>query len=152
MLTFLLPAAFCYFAGLGVSAWDLVRRQGSLFTPSAPCFAGLALIVPGLALLLIAAATLRRSYSATLIIREDHRLITHGIYRLVRHPIYLGAIMVCIGVPVYVSSLYGIVPMSLLIPLFLHRIKVEERMLADEYGDAYRGYRKATSKLIPFLY
>jgi hypothetical protein len=40
-------------------------------------------------------------------IREDHQLITHGIYRFTRHPIYLGALLVSIGVPVYASSLLG---------------------------------------------
>jgi protein-S-isoprenylcysteine O-methyltransferase Ste14 len=60
--------------------------------------------------------------------------------------------MVCIGVPVYVSSLYGLLIMSVLIALVLNRIRIEERMLTDEFGDAYRKYREATSKLIPFIY
>ena len=60
--------------------------------------------------------------------------------------------MVCIGVPMYASSLFGLLTMSALIPLVLNRIRIEERMLTDEFGDAYRKYRKATSKLIPFIY
>jgi len=42
--------------------------------------------------------------------------------------------------------------MSALIPLFLNRIRIEERMLTEEFGDAYRTYKKGTSKLIPFIY
>ncbi len=60
--------------------------------------------------------------------------------------------MACIGVPVFVSSLYGLLIMSALVPVFLNRIRVEERMLTDEFGDSYRTYKKATSKLIPFIY
>lgn len=135
-----------------LSAWDLVRQQGSLYTLSAQRVVGLAPIVTGLAVAIIAAGTLRRFYSSTLVIREDHQLITRGIYRFTRHPTYLGAIMVCIGVPVQASSLFGFLTMSALCPLFLRRIRIEERMLIEEFGDAYRAYEKATKKLIPFVY
>ncbi len=152
VLFFALPAAFVFSAGLVVSAWDLVRQQGSLYILSGQSIVGLALIVIGLIINLVAAGTLRRFYSSSLVIRADHQLITHGVYRCTRHPIYLGAIMVCIGVPVYVSSLYGLLTISALIPLILNRIRIEERLLTDEFGDAYRTYKEATSKLIPFIY
>jgi len=152
VLYFALPAVIVLFAGMGVSGWDLVRRQGSLYILSVQSIVGLALIVIGLTIELVAQITLRRFYSSTLVIREDHQLITHGVYRFTRHPIYLGAIMGCIGVPVYVSSLYGLLTMSALIPIVLNRIRIEERMLTDEFGDAYRTYEETTSKLIPFIY
>jgi protein-S-isoprenylcysteine O-methyltransferase Ste14 len=60
--------------------------------------------------------------------------------------------MVCIGVPVYASSLYGLLIMSALIPVVLNRIRIEERLLTDEFGDAYRTYKESTRKLIPFIY
>jgi protein-S-isoprenylcysteine O-methyltransferase Ste14 len=60
--------------------------------------------------------------------------------------------MFFIGVPVFASSLYGLLTMSALIPVFLNRIRMEERLLTDEFGDAYRTYKEATSKLIPFIY
>ena len=78
--------------------------------------------------------------------------LVHGVYRFTRHTIYLGVIMVSIGVPVYVSSLYGLLTMSDMIPLILNRIRIEERLLTDEFGDAYRTYKEAASKLIPFIY
>ena len=152
VLFFALPAIVVFSAGMVVSAWHLVRQQGSLTILSAQSIVGLALIVIGLIIRIAAAGTLRRFYSSTLEIREDHQLITHGVYRFTRHPIYLGAIMGCIGVPVYVSSLHGLLIISALIPLILHRIKVEERMLTEEFGDTYRAYRKTTKKLIPFIY
>ncbi len=60
--------------------------------------------------------------------------------------------MVLIGVPVFVSSLYGLLTMSALIPIFLNRIRMEERLLTEEFGDDYRTYKETTSKLIPFIY
>ena len=152
LIYFAIPAVLVYSAGVVVSARDLIRRQGGLCTLSVQSIAGLTLIVIGLAVLFVATGTLWRSYSSTLVIRQDHQLVTHGIYRFMRHPIYLGAIMVCIGMPVYASSLYGLVTMITLIPLFLFRIRIEERMLTNEYGSRYRTYQEATSKLIPFIY
>lgn len=60
--------------------------------------------------------------------------------------------MVCIGVPLYVSSLYGLLAMSALIPLILNRTRIEERILTAKFGDAYRRYMDSTKKLIPFIY
>ncbi|NOR82730.1 MAG: DUF1295 domain-containing protein, partial [Ardenticatenales bacterium] len=152
VLFFALPALLVCTAGLAFMVWDLVRQQGSLTILSVRGIVGLALVFIGGTLSLVAAVTLRRVYSSTLITREDHQLITHGVYRLTRHPIYLGTIMVMMGLPVVVSSLYGLLTMSALIPLFLNRIKIEERLLTEEFGDAYRRYQEATSKLIPFIY
>ncbi len=152
VLFFLLPALFVYSAGLVVSAWDLISQQGSLYILSVQNIVGLALIVIGLTIALVAKITLRRFYSSSLVIREDHQLITHSVYRFTRHPMYLGVIMACIGILVYASSLYGLLTMSALIPVFLNRIRIEERLLTEEFGDAYRTYREATSKLIPFIY
>jgi protein-S-isoprenylcysteine O-methyltransferase Ste14 len=163
LLFFALPAIVVFFAGLVVSArdgydglvetiWGLVRQSRSLEELSAPNIIGLLLFVTGLTIALVAVGTLRKFYLSTLVIREGHRLITHGIYRLTRHPVYLGAITICIGVPVYASSLYGLFVMSALIPLFLLRIRIEETMLIEEFGGAYRTYQEETKKLIPFVY
>ncbi len=163
VLFFGLPALFVFTAGLVVSGrdgydglvgkiWELVRQPENLYLLSVQNIVGLVLFVVGLTTALVAVFTLRRSYASTLVIREDHQLITHGIYRFTRHPVYLGVIIAIIGVPVYASSLYGLLTMSALIPVFLNRIRIEERMLTDEFGDAYRTYKETTSKLIPFIY
>jgi len=150
MLYFAIPALFVFSAGLVVCAWDLVRKQGSLNIRSVQNFVGLGLMVIGYTICFVAARKLRRSYSSTLIIREDHQLITHGIYRFTRHPIYLGVTLVCVGISVYASSLYGLLTMSALIPILLNRIRMEERLLTDEFGDEYRAYKETVKKLIPF--
>jgi len=152
VLFFFLPWILVMFAGMVVSAWDLVRQQGSLYILSVQSMVGLALIVIGFTIAVVAQITLWRFYSSTLVIKENHQLITHGVYRFTRHPIYLGVIMVFIGIAVGASSMYGLLIMSALTPVFLNRIRMEERMLTDEFGDAYRTYKEDTSKLIPFIY
>ena len=164
LLFFALPAFMVFFLGLVVSArdgydglvetlWNVLWHPQDVYLLSAANIVGLVLMVAGLTVALVAVFTLKRFYSSTLVTREGHQLVTHGIYRFVRHPIYLGVLVICVGaVPVYSSSLWGFVAMSVLIPLFLNRIRVEERLLTDQFGDAYRAYKASTSKLIPFLY
>jgi protein-S-isoprenylcysteine O-methyltransferase Ste14 len=162
LVQFAVPAFVVFLAGLVVSVgdgydglvpvlWNFGTQPGSL-SLSAPNIVGLVLFVGGLTTALVAVGTLRRFYSSTLVTREDHQLITHGVYRFTRHPIYFGVIVVCMGVPVYASSWFGFATMSVLIPIFFNRIRIEERMLTEKFGDAYRTYQETTSKLIPFIY
>ena len=149
-LFFGLPAVVVLTVGLIFCARDGLY-DGIVFSVAE--IAGLTLLVAGLTIMLIGQATLKRSYSGTLVVRRDHKLVTHGIYRFTRHPIYLGAIMgLCIGIPLFALSLYGFLILLALIPIALNRIRMEEGMLTEEYGEAYRSYRERTSKLIPLIY
>jgi protein-S-isoprenylcysteine O-methyltransferase Ste14 len=163
ILFFGVPAITVLFLGLIASArdgyeglvgtlWGLVKDPQNLCLLSWWNIAGLSLFVVGLTIALVAVFTLRRFYSSTLVILKDHQLITHGIYRYTRHPIYLGALIAVVGAPVYAPSLYGFLVLSLLIPIVLNRIRMEEEILVEEFGDAYQAYKKATRKLIPFVY
>ncbi len=152
VLYFIIPWIIVFFSGMGICGWDLVRSQGSLYESSTQNMVGLMLIVIGFVIIIVAQITLWKYYSSTLVIKENHQLITHGIYRFVRHPIYLGNIIVFLGIAVYVSSLYGFLIMLGLIPVFLVRIRMEERLLIEEFGDRYRTYKKKTRKLVPFIF
>jgi protein-S-isoprenylcysteine O-methyltransferase Ste14 len=132
--------------------WGLVKQPQTLSTFQVHSIIGLALFIIGLTIMIIGQVTLRRNYSGTVVIREEHQLITHGIYRFIRNPIYLGSIMVVIGLPVYVASLYGFLTMLVLIPITLNRIRLEEKLLTEEFQDGYQKYKETTKKLIPFIY
>jgi len=148
----LIVSAFDGYDGLVETLWDLIWHPQNWRLLSVPNIVGLAMLVVGLTVAFVALGTLKRFYASTLVIKEDHRLITHGVYRIVRHPIYLGVLIVIFGVPVYASSLNGYLVMSVLIPIVLNRIRIEERLLTDEFGDAYREYQETTKKVIPFIY
>jgi protein-S-isoprenylcysteine O-methyltransferase Ste14 len=163
LLYFAAPALLVFTAGLVVSSlegygnlmgklWQLVNQPGNLSSLSWQNMLGLALYVIGLTIAIVAQYMLQRSYAPTLVIREDHQLVTHGIYRYTRHPVYLGVIIAIVGLPIFASSLYGLLIMFALIPIFLYRIKMEERLLTEEFGDAYQTYQETTSKLVPFIY
>ena len=132
---------------------DLIKEPQSLSSFRVEGIIGLALFIIGFVVLLVGHVTLWRNYSSFLVIHKDHQLITHGIYRFTRNPMYLGVLIFFIGgAPVYAASLYGFLTSLLLIPIFLNRTRMEERMLADYFQDSFQKYKKTTKRLIPFIY
>jgi protein-S-isoprenylcysteine O-methyltransferase Ste14 len=112
LTVFILELRFCDFYGDGVSGiwgfiWELVKQPQNLFLLAWQRILGLFLFVIGLTIMIVSQVTLWTNYSGFLVIKKDHQLITHGIYRFTRHPIYLGAFMVFAGLPVYAASLYA---------------------------------------------
>ncbi len=138
-------------SGFWGTVWGLVKQPQNLSRFSVQSIIGLALILIGFTIMIVGQITLRRNYSGTVVIREDHQLITHGIYRFTRNPMYLGGIMVFIGLPVYTASVYGFLTSLVLIPIILNRIRLEEKLLTEEFQGAYQKYKETTKKLIPFI-
>lgn len=162
MLQFAIPAIIIFFmelifcadslSGFWGTSWGLVKQPQNLSMFPVLRIVGLALFIIGLTIMLVGQATLWRNYSGTVVIREDHQLITHGIYRFTRNPIYLGLIIVITGIPVFAASMYGFLISLLLIPIILKRIRLEEELLTEEFQDAYQKYKETTKRLIPFIY
>jgi len=92
-------------------------------------------------------------FSMAVAIQEGHKLATHGPYRIVRHPAYLGIIGIILGISwVFANFLVGIL-MSLFVWIWMEtRIIEEEKLLVGEFGDRYNQYRHRTAKLLPFVY
>jgi protein-S-isoprenylcysteine O-methyltransferase Ste14 len=114
---------------------------------------GIFIMLLGISIRIIAAITLGRFYTRTLRKTDNHELISTGIYKYVRHPGYLGTILLNIGAGISVGNIFSL--LIVIIPTFssyIYRIKVEEKMLIEIFGDKYRAYTKWTKKLIPFIY
>jgi protein-S-isoprenylcysteine O-methyltransferase Ste14 len=88
-----------------------------------------------------------------LAIKSDHRLVTEGIYSLVRHPIYTSYILLFAGFCTMLQSLWGFgLLIAVCIVWFGNRIGIEERMLSDRFGDEYQDYCQQTKRLFPYVY
>ncbi len=59
--------------------------------------------------------------------------------------------MALTGLPVYAASLYGFLTMLVLIPIILNRIRLEEKLLTEEFQEQYQEYKSTTKRLIPFI-
>ena len=154
IIIFFMELIFCAdsLTGIWGTSWGLVKQPQNLSMFPVLRIVGLALFIIGLTIMIVGQATLRRNYSGTVVIREDHQLITHSIYRFTRNPMYFGLIMVVTGIPVFAASMYGFLISLVLIPIILNRIRLEEELLTEEFQDAYQKYKKTTKKLIPFIY
>jgi protein-S-isoprenylcysteine O-methyltransferase Ste14 len=115
--------------------------------------AGLALIVAAVALRIWARRTIRGMYTGHVQIQAGHRLVQEGPYRYVRHPGYVGYLLMGLGIAVGYSSLVGLgsVPL-LLFPGLYYRMKVEEKLLEQQFGDEYRQYASKTGRWFPRLW
>jgi protein-S-isoprenylcysteine O-methyltransferase Ste14 len=98
-------------------------------------------------------ADLGRNWSTTLEIRDQHRLVTRGLYTVVRHPMYLSLLVYSAGQTLVlpnwiVGPAYG-VAMAL---VFALRLYPEERMMLEEFGEQYEVYMRRTKRLIPGIW
>lgn len=109
-------------------------------------------IISGI-IVIVSRKQLGRYGSGSLVIEDNHKLITKGMYRYIRHPMYLGGLLSPIGTGLVFRTL--IMPVLVLILYFLvfkHRMDLEERILTSEFGEEYLSYMKRTKRLIPFFY
>jgi len=98
-------------------------------------------------------ADLGTNWSITLAVREGHQLITHGVYRWVRHPMYLALLIYSAGQALVVSNWFvgpsNLIAMILLVAL---RLGPEERIMLEEFGKDYEAYMATTKRLIPHVW
>jgi protein-S-isoprenylcysteine O-methyltransferase Ste14 len=121
---------------------------------------GYGLVASGTALFVFSLWLFRRSHkdlgrqwSAALEVREGHRVVRKGVYRLIRHPMYASfwlwaAAQACL-LPNLVAALSGLIAVAL---LFFARVSFEERMMIEMFGEDYRRYMRETKRIIPGVY
>lgn len=132
--------------------WEYAHFAGPIPRDGPLAWAGLALFATGIALQAAAMWALRGFYTVRLGMQTEHRLVTSGPYRLVRHPGYLSYILSMTGIGLALSSLLGLGLVVLVMPFLLWRIQREEEMLVAEFGEQYRTYMQQTKRLIPLVY
>ncbi|WP_363349477.1 isoprenylcysteine carboxylmethyltransferase family protein [Methylocystis echinoides] len=113
---------------------------------------GVLLFAAGGALRLAPTFVLGRRFSGLVAIQPGHTLETGGLYGIIRHPSYLGLIVMMLGWGLTFRSLAGVALTALFIPPLIARIHSEEALLEDHFGDAYRAYRARTYRLMPGVY
>jgi len=115
-----------------------------------PLVAGVMCFVIGLWLFYRSHADLGTNWSITLEVREQHRLITQGVYRRIRHPmssaLVLYAVAHALVIPNWVAGPSNLVAFAV---LFALRVHPEERMMLEQFGDEYTAYMARTKRLVP---
>jgi protein-S-isoprenylcysteine O-methyltransferase Ste14 len=111
------------------------------------------LLVLGLSVRIAAIVTLGRSFTANVVTRPGQTLNRSGLYKIVRHPSYLGMEIIFLAIGLHSRAwpamILDFVPPTLAV---LYRIRVEEAALMGAFGNEYAKYRKTTKRLLPGLY
>jgi protein-S-isoprenylcysteine O-methyltransferase Ste14 len=118
-----------------------------------PFIIGAACLVVGLWFFHRSHADLGTNWSITLEVREQHRLVTDGVYRRVRHPMYTALLLYAIGqalvIPNWVAGPSYLILMGMLCAF---RVRGEESMMFDEFGEEYAKYMARTKRFVPGLW
>jgi len=96
---------------------------------------------------------LGKQFSVNVAIIEGHKLIKDGPFRLIRHPSYLGLLLIFLGLGVHSNVIVGLIALS--IPVFFavkNRIAIEEIAMMEYFEIEYGQYRRSTKQLIPWIY
>ncbi len=114
---------------------------------------GLALMVGGVVLRVWAIRVLGEYYTRTLRTAEQQSLVDRGPYGVIRHPGYLGVLMLWVGASLATANWIATLLIALVMFVaYTYRIQSEELMLAATFGEQYRRYAARTRRLIPFLF
>lgn len=96
--------------------------------------------------------SLGNNVTTTVIIRENHELITHGPYRWIRHPLYVNGLALYGALALVSGSWVIAVLLALGFLIILVRTRKEEAMLIEKFGQRYLDYMKSTGRFIPRLH
>jgi protein-S-isoprenylcysteine O-methyltransferase Ste14 len=95
-------------------------------------------------------ADLGLNWSPTLEIREKHELITRGIYGMIRHPMYASQWLWVIAQPLLLQNwVAGFLNLLVFIPFYILRVRAEEQLMLEQFGDQYRSYMQKVGGVFP---
>lgn len=107
----------------------------------------------GFGIRLVAIINLGKSFSYDLRVAEEQKLHTKGLFAFIRHPSYLGLILLTTIPGLILGSLPGFILLCICtIPQILFRINAEEEILHNHYGEKFLEYTRRTKRLIPCIY
>jgi protein-S-isoprenylcysteine O-methyltransferase len=143
-------ASLC--GALGVVIWyaGVGRMRGWELSAG---FAGVSLILAGLAVRWTAIRTLGKYFERVINIQPDHEIVRRGLYKRVRHPSYTGALAAHFGFGLAFADWLTLAAAFLpMLAAVLYRIRVEERALRQKFGAEYELYAAHTKRLLPGIY
>ena len=138
------------------TAWVMpyMDARGLLVLPGGDVtrWTGLAVLTAGVALRLGPMLALGRRFASVVALQPDHALATTGFYARVRHPSYLGILLMDVGFVGVFRSAPAVALLPVVFWMFKRRMDVEEAFMVRRFGDEYRGYAARTARLVPGLY
>ena len=147
ILTVLIGIGYLLSFSIGATTTGRINHWDTFFT------IGMIIVLSGLIIRISSISTLKQHFTYTVAKIENHELIENGLYKRIRHPGYLGQLIIFAGISTSLSNWLSVLLM--IIPVlvgYLYRIKTEERFMVENMGQKYIDYQKRTKKLIPWIY
>ena len=139
----LLPLLYMFTRWLSFADFDLPVWGGWI---------GVATFAVALWLLWRSHADLGRNWRVTTEIREGHKLVTSGIFRYIRHPMYSAHFLWGIAQALLIHNwIAGLASLIIFLPMYLLRVRREEQMMLEKFREEYRLYMRQTGRIIPRL-
>lgn len=114
---------------------------------------GLVVVLIGFIIRWIAILQLGKMFTVDVSISNEHQLKTNGFYSVVRHPSYLGLLLILLGTGLFTGNLAAVI--IIFVPSLLaliYRMQVEENALIAEFGAQYMDYKNKVARIIPGVY
>ncbi|MBI4906031.1 MAG: isoprenylcysteine carboxylmethyltransferase family protein [Acidobacteria bacterium] len=138
--------------GVGMWLWDPTRfAWARIDLPTAVRWLGLAIGIGAVVWLVWMFRSLGRNLTDTVVTRKDAYLVTNGPYRLVRHPMYAGVLMLSMFLALAAANWLFFTLGASVFAMMCVRLPMEERNLIARFGDGYREYMRTTPRFIPLL-
>jgi protein-S-isoprenylcysteine O-methyltransferase Ste14 len=131
----------------------VANHQPWAFVQILLAWSGLIVAVAGMVIRWLSILQLNKAFTVDVVVSEAHQLKTNGMYKSIRHPSYLGLLLVCLGMAIAMNSILSL--LVVLVPIGLavgYRIGVEENLLKEAFGEKYQGYCEKTYRLLPKVY
>jgi protein-S-isoprenylcysteine O-methyltransferase Ste14 len=110
------------------------------------------LTVIGLIVAIVARRTLAGNWSRAVAFKEDHELITAGLYHYIRHPIYTGILLMILGTALFVGTLSAGIGFLIIALAIWFKLRAEEELLSKHFPQEYPAYKNGTKALIPYIF
>lgn len=150
-----LAIAMAFYVSTLVSVVFFIMRPAPIEDPLRPLalYSGVLILILGVLIRVWGIRVLGRMFTTEVQIVDNHSLVETGPYKWIRHPTYLGALLMLLSTPILLTQ-WMVVPVVLLLGVvaFIYRIAVEEEVLVINLGDQYKTYQLRTRKIIPFIY
>ncbi len=139
----LFPPLYCFTPLLSFADYELA---------SSIRWAGAAIMIASLWLFMRSHVDLGQNWSVSLELRQDHQLVSHGVYRWVRHPMYASIWLWGLAQGMMLANWFaGWAVIPAFAAMYFIRTPREERLMCEEFGDGYREYARLTGRLFPRL-
>lgn len=114
---------------------------------------GISFLIIGILIRYSAINTLKKYFTVNLTIDKNHKLITGGIYKYIRHPAYAGDILAFLGLGLSYGNIFSFILIALPFLVFITiRIPKEELVMQKAFGAEYSEWKLKTKRLVPFLF